>query len=181
MTDNLVHRLIEAQAGQAPGGVGVGWDAGSFTFRDLDQRAAFRASLLVEHGVRPECLVGVSMEPSPLLLVAMLAIWKAGGAYVPIDPSLPRDVAEGMISDAGVTLLIGNGPVSADVAGVRTIDLAGLDLAGCPAVAPSVDMVAPNLAYFVFTSGSTGKPKLGPVAHARFGHHRPALPDQPAL
>lgn len=177
----LVHRLIEAQAEQTPDAVAVAWDAGSYTFRELDQQAARLANLLVQHGVRPERLVAVSMEPSPLLLVAMLAIWKAGGAYVPIDPSLPRDVAEGMVTDARVTLLIGNGPVAVDLPDVRTIDLGGLDLSRQPTVLPPVEMVAGNLAYCVFTSGSTGKPKLVAAAHASFANHGQALRDQLSL
>ncbi|WP_212844273.1 non-ribosomal peptide synthetase [Catellatospora sp. IY07-71] len=181
MTEHLVHRLIEAQAARTPDAVAVAWDGGSHTYRELDQRAAFLAGLLAGHGVRPERLVGVSMEPSPLLLVAMLAIWKAGGAYVPIDSSLPRDVAEGMLTDAGVTLLIANGPVAVDLADVRTIDLDGLDLSGPPAVTPSVDTVPANLAYCVFTSGSTGKPKLVAVNHASFANHGLALREQLSL
>jgi amino acid adenylation domain-containing protein len=181
MTECLVHRLIEAQAEQTPDAVAVVWDGGTYTFRELDERATVLANLLVELGVRPERLVGVSMEPSPLLLVAMFAIWKAGGAYVPIDASLPRDVAEGMVSDAGVTLLICNGPVAVHLAGVRTIDLDGLDLSGPPTAVPSVEVLAANLAYCVFTSGSTGKPKLVAAAHASFANHGRALRDQLSL
>jgi amino acid adenylation domain-containing protein len=181
VTKYLVHRLIEAQAEQTPAAEAVVWDGGRYTFRELDQRATVLASLLVELGVRPERLVGVSMAPSPLLLVAMYAIWKAGGAYVPIDASLPRDVAEGMVSDAGVTILIGNGPVAVDLAGVRTVDLDGLDLSGPPTVGPSVDLLPANLAYCVFTSGSTGKPKLVAAAHASFANHALALRDQLSL
>ncbi|MCT2582333.1 amino acid adenylation domain-containing protein [Actinophytocola gossypii] len=178
---SLVHRLIEAQVEQTPDAEAVAWDGGSHTFRELDQRATVLANLLVELGVRPERLVGVSMEPSPLLLVAMFAIWKAGGAYVPIDASLPRDVAEGMVSDAGVTLLIGNGPVAVELAGVRTIDLDGLDLSGPPTVLPPVKVYPANLAYCVFTSGSTGKPKLVAATHASFANHALALRDQLSL
>ena len=181
MTDRLVHRLIEAQAERTPDAEAVAWDGGRYTFRELDQRATVLANLLVELGVRPERLVGVSMEPSPLLLVAMFAIWKAGGAYVPVDASLPRDVAEGMVTDAGVSVLIGNGPVAVDLAGVRTIDLDGLDLSDPLAVAPSVELRASNLAYCVFTSGSTGKPKLVAVEHASFANHGEALRDQLSL
>ncbi|WP_326800242.1 amino acid adenylation domain-containing protein [Streptomyces sp. NBC_01808] len=178
---HLAHRLIEAQAEQTPDAVAVSWDGGSYTFRQLDERASVLAGLLVELGVRPERLVGVSMQPSPLLLVSMFAIWKAGGAYVPIDASLPRDVAEGMVSDAGVTLLIGNGPVAVDLAGVHTIDLDGLDLSGPPTALPSVEPHPENLAYCVFTSGSTGKPKLVAAAHASFVNHARALRDQLSL
>lgn len=181
MTDRLVHRLIEARVEQTPDAVAVASDEGNYTFRELDQQAARLADLLVERGVRPERLVGVSMEPSPLLLIAMLAIWKAGGVYVPIDPSLPCEVAQGMVANAGVTLLVANGPVAVRLPDDQTIDLDGLDLSGRPVVAPPVEMVAGNLAYCVFTSGSTGRPKLVAVAHASFANHGEALREQLSL
>ncbi len=181
MTDCLVHHLVEGQAARTPDAIAVVWDGGTYTFHELDQRASRFARLLVERGVRPEQLVGVSMDPSPLLLVAMLGIWKAGGAYVPIDPSLPRDVAEGMVADAGVTLLVGKGPVAVDLADVRTIDLQDLDLSSGPTTVPPVELVPANLAYCVFTSGSTGKPKLVAVEHASFANHGQALRNQLSL
>ncbi|MDE0777042.1 MAG: non-ribosomal peptide synthetase, partial [Nocardioides sp.] len=181
MTEPLVHRLVEAQAEAAPEATAVAWAGGDYTFHELDQRASRLALVLIDLGVRPERLVGVSMEPSPLLLVAMLGIWKAGGAYVPIDPSLPRDVAEGMLVDAGVGLLVGNGPVAVARDDVRMLDLATLDLSGGSTALPAVPISGSNLAYCVFTSGSTGKPKLVAVEHASFANHGRALRDQLSL
>ncbi|MFC4851901.1 amino acid adenylation domain-containing protein [Actinophytocola glycyrrhizae] len=179
MTPGLgVHRLIEAQVSATPDAVAVVWDGGTLTFRELDVRANRLAHLFVAGGVRPERLVGVAMEPSADLLVAMLAVWKAGGVYVPIDQSLPGAAAEAMIADAGITYLVRNGPVTVDPAGVPVVDLARVDLADRPDTVPAVAVAPANLAYCIFTSGSTGKPKPVAVAHASFTNHAVSLRDQ---
>ncbi|MEV4148831.1 amino acid adenylation domain-containing protein [Amycolatopsis sp. NPDC049691] len=173
-----VHRLIEAQAAATPDAVAVVWDGGTLTFRELDVRANRLAHLLAAGGVGPERLVGVAMEPSAEVLVAMLAVWKAGGVYVPIDQSLPRAAAEAMIADAGITLLVRNERSTVDPDGLPVVDLAGTDPADGPTTAPAVAVHPANLAYCIFTSGSTGKPKPVAVAHASFANHGASLRDQ---
>ncbi|WP_216214810.1 non-ribosomal peptide synthetase [Amycolatopsis aidingensis] len=173
-----VHHLVEAQVSRTPHAVAVVWDGGTLTYRELDERAGRLANLLAARGVRPERLVGVVMEPSPLLLVAMLAVWKAGGVYVPIDPSLPRDAAEAMLADAGVTVLVRNGPAAVDPPDLPVLDLDGLDLSDQPTAGPEPAIDPANLAYCVFTSGSTGKPKPVAVAHASFANHGVSLRDE---
>lgn len=173
-----VHHLIEAQAARTPDAVAVVWDGGTYTYRELDEQAARLANLLAGRGIRPERLVGVTMEPSPLLMVTLLALWKAGGVYVPIDPSLPGDVAATMLADVGAVLLIRNGPANADLADLPVVDLAGLDLSGQPTTGPAGAVDPANLAYCVFTSGSTGKPKAVAVQHASFANHGLSLRDQ---
>jgi amino acid adenylation domain-containing protein len=178
MAAQCVHDLIEAQASETPHAFAVVWDGGTLTYRELDEWASQLANLLADCGVRPERLVGVAMEPSPQLLVTMLAVWKAGGVYVPIDPSLPRAAAEAMIADTGVTLLVRHGPATVDPPDVSVVDLDRLDVSSQPTTSPAVAMDPANLAYCVFTSGSTGKPKPVAVAHASFANHGAALRDQ---
>ncbi|MEU9479458.1 amino acid adenylation domain-containing protein [Streptomyces sp. NPDC048191] len=178
MPGPCVHHLVEAQASLTPHAVAVVWDGGTLTYRELDERAGRLANFLASRGIRPERLVGVVMEPSPQLLVTMLAVWKAGGVYVPVDPSLPRGVAEAMLADAGVTLLVRNGPATLDPADVPVVDLDRLDLSGQPKTGPASAVDPANLAYCVFTSGSTGKPKPVAVAHAGFANHAVSLRDE---
>jgi amino acid adenylation domain-containing protein len=178
MAGPCIHHLYEAQAALTPDAVAVVWDNGTLTFRELDEQANRFAHLLVGAGVRPERLVGVIMEPSPLLFVAMLGIWKAGGVYVPVDPSLPSGVAETMLTDAGVVMLVRDAHAQAAPGGVPVVDVDTLDLAGRPAGSPAVAVEPANLAYCVFTSGSTGKPKLVAVQHASFANHAVSLRDE---
>ena len=98
--------------------------------------------------------------------------------YVPVDPSLPRDVAETMLLDAGAVALVRGPGVGVEPDGVRTLDVDRLDLAGGPVHRPSPDLHPGNLAYCVFTSGSTGKPEPVAVAHASFVNHAFSLRDR---
>ncbi|GAB2727602.1 hypothetical protein GCM10010442_56590 [Kitasatospora kifunensis] len=166
---------------QTPHALAVVWDDGTLTYRELDEWAGRLAGLLAAKGVRQESLVGVAMEPSHLLLVTLLGIWKAGGVYVPIDPALPRDVAETMIADAGVALVVRNGPATVDPADLPVVDLDGLDLSDWPTTGPALTTVPANLAYCVFTSGSTGKPKPVAVAHASLANHAVSLREELGL
>ncbi|WP_405387477.1 amino acid adenylation domain-containing protein [Streptomyces sp. NBC_01102] len=178
MPGPCIQHLFEAQAALTPDAVAAAWDGGTFTYRELDQRANQFANLVAAEGIGPERLVGVVMEPSPRLLVTMLGIWKAGGVYVPVDPSLPRDVAEGMLTDAGTVLLVRDGQITVAPPGLPVMDADRLDLSDQPTTAPEPALHPENLAYCVFTSGSTGKPKRVAVQHASFANHAPSLRDE---
>ena len=57
-------------------------------------------------GVGPEALVGILMERSFEMLVALVGILKAGGAYVPLDPDYPPERISFMLEDASVAVLL---------------------------------------------------------------------------
>jgi amino acid adenylation domain-containing protein len=178
MPGSCIHHVFEAQATLTPDAVAAAWDGGTFSYRELDRRANRFAHLLTAEGIGPERLVGVIMGPSPRLLVTMLGIWKAGGVYVPVDPSLPRDVAESMLTEAGAVLLVRDGQSTAAPPGLPVLDADRLDLSDQPTTAPEPALHPAGLAYCVFTSGSTGKPKRVAVQHDSFANHAPSLRDE---
>ena len=70
------------------------------SYRELNERANKVAHYLRRRGVGPDVLVGVCLERSPEMVIALLAVWKAGGAYVPLDPAYPPERLSFMIDDA---------------------------------------------------------------------------------
>src|SRR3954465_14896953 len=84
--DTPFHRLFEEQADRSPEAWAIEAVSGRLTYRELNARANQLAARLLSRGVGPEVLVGICLESSPHLLVALLAVLKAGGAYVPLDP-----------------------------------------------------------------------------------------------
>ncbi|MBF3241933.1 amino acid adenylation domain-containing protein, partial [Pseudomonas aeruginosa] len=107
-------------------------------------------------------LVGVAMERSIEMVVALMAILKAGGAYVPVDPEYPEERQAYMLEDSGVQLLLSQSHLKLSLAqGVQRIDLDR----GAPwfedysEANPDIHLDGENLAYVIYTSGSTGKPK----------------------
>ncbi|MFE2031675.1 amino acid adenylation domain-containing protein [Streptomyces scopuliridis] len=142
----------------------------SLTYRHLSEHADRLAQLLRAHGVNGEARVGVCLERSAELVVALLAVLKAGGTYVPIDPGYPADRIGYMLADSTPQVLIARHGTLALPAGGATPPLLELDrldaaLAGCPATAPDVAVGADTSAYMIYTSGSTGRPKGVVVPH----------------
>src|SRR4051812_19242514 len=90
LREGLAHRLIEAQAARTPEAVAVAFEGRTVTYGELDARAGRLARRLHGLGVGPEVRVGLCVDRSPEMVVALLAILKAGGAYVPLDPGFPK-------------------------------------------------------------------------------------------
>jgi len=111
--DASIHALFAAQAARTPGAVAVEFGAAVLTYAELDARANGLAARLRAAGVGAEGRVGVSMERSAELVVAMLGALKAGAAYVPLDPSYPAERLAFMLEDAGVGALVVRGEVPA--------------------------------------------------------------------
>jgi amino acid adenylation domain-containing protein len=155
--------LFELQAAKTPDAVAVLWAGEPLRYRELDRRANRLARRLRGFGVARESLVGVFMERSPELFVAVLAILKAGGCYVPLDPGYPAERVRGMVEDTGVRVLLTKARWAAALAGyaaeVLRVEEGPVTFAPEDGQVPVSGAGAGNLAYVVFTSGSTGKPK----------------------
>src|SRR6185295_6872848 len=107
--DGDLPALFEAQVDAGPKRPAVVFLGRKLSYADLDQRANRLARHLQGLGVGPEVLVGVHLERSFDLVVALLAVEKAGGAYLPLDPSLPEERLRYLIEDAAAAVLITNG------------------------------------------------------------------------
>ncbi|HEX2077204.1 MAG TPA: amino acid adenylation domain-containing protein, partial [Longimicrobium sp.] len=161
--------LFEAQVRERPGAVALVWGGAELTYQELAARANRLAHHLVRRGVGPETRVGVLLERSAELIVALLAVLKAGGCYVPLDPAYPPERLALMLADAGASVLVARGGLASDLeaphAAVVDLDVLADALAAEPDDPPRSGASPENLAYIVYTSGSTGKPKGVMVAH----------------
>lgn len=164
-----IHQLFEAQAKRTPESVALVYERDQLTYRELNERANRLARRLRKRGVGPEVLVGICIERSPEMVVALLGILKAGGAYVPLDPKYPRERLAFMVEDSGLKVLVTLKGVGEGLArpGVEAIFL---DTDWEAISEESVENLAPrvapdNLAYVIYTSGSTGKPKGVQISH----------------
>ncbi|MEP6802068.1 MAG: amino acid adenylation domain-containing protein [Acidobacteriota bacterium] len=166
-----LHRRFEAQADRAPESIAVEFDGQTLGYRELNLRANRLARHLRRFGVGAEVLVGVLLEPSLDLVVALMAVLKAGGAYVPLDPTYPPERIGFMLEDAQAVLLVTDGraaeslEVPAGVLSVR-IDADAASIAGEDGQNLDHEDSPTSLAYLIYTSGSTGQPKGVLVAHA---------------
>jgi amino acid adenylation domain-containing protein len=162
-----IHSWFEAQAEKTPDAIALTCEKEQITYQELNERANQLAHLLRRHTVGPEIPVGLFLERSPEMLMAILAVLKAGGAYVPIDPTCPTERLEFMIQDTAAPVILTQTALQPRLpkttAWVLTID-AGAE-ANEPVSNPSNSTRGENVAYIIYTSGSTGKPKGVLVTH----------------
>jgi amino acid adenylation domain-containing protein len=155
--------IIEDQVEKAPQVIAVVFEGRCITYAELNSRSNQLAHFLRKKGLTQEHLVGVCMERSVEMVVALLGILKAGAAYVPLDASYPPDRLTYMLEDADVRLLLTQQHLAPILAELNS-EMACLDrdwnlIAGEPARNPVHSLSGENLAYVIYTSGSTGRPK----------------------
>jgi amino acid adenylation domain-containing protein len=164
--DATIAAMFEAQAARTPNAVAVVCGDERVTYRELNERADRIAQRLRKAGVGADTLVGVFLERSPQLLVAIYGILKAGGAYVPLDPAYPADRLEFIASDTQMPILVTQSSLVAQLpAGGFDFMLIDDESREASRLGRSLrepnqgKVVATSLAYVIYTSGSTGRPK----------------------
>jgi amino acid adenylation domain-containing protein len=163
------HELFELQVDRDPEAVAVVFGKRQLSYRELNEQANRVAHHLRRRGVRPNVLVGVCLERSPEMVVALLAVWKAGGAYVPLDPAYPKERLSFMIEDAQPLVLLTEKAclplLSASGDKVVCLDTDWPMLSQETGDNPAPIAGPSDLAYVMYTSGSTGKPKGAMILH----------------
>ncbi|HET9226022.1 MAG TPA: amino acid adenylation domain-containing protein, partial [Thermoanaerobaculia bacterium] len=147
----LLHRLFEVQTSER---TAVTCNGEHLTYRELDARANQLAHALIAKGVRPGDLVGLQLERSLDMVVAVLGVLKAGGAYLPLDPTYPEERLTFAIEDSQVNVVVTQ----------EWLDRAEIERHSPES--PLVEVTPDFPAYVIYTSGSTGRPKGVVVTHA---------------
>ncbi len=163
-----IHQLFEAQVKRTPDASAVVFENQSLTYRELNQRANQLAHYLMSLGVKPEVLVGISVERSLEMIVGVLGVLKAGGAYVPLDPKYPQERLDFMVEDAQVKVLLTQQHLRKTFQGPYSLCCLDSDwetLAKESLENPDHEVAPHQLAYVIYTSGSTGRPKGVMVEH----------------
>ncbi len=164
-----VHGLFEALAKTHGDRLAAQYKEETLTYAQLNQRANQLAHYLINQGLQPDDIVGISLPRSLDVPVSILGILKAGGAFLAIDPTYPKDRISYMIQDSGLKLVITNEALAktlplGDVPAVLT-DKDQAEISNQPQENPALDLTAENLSYVIYTSGSTGKPKGTMLIH----------------
>ena len=171
---SCIHQLFEDQVAQNPTAIAVSYQERQFTYQELNSGSNQLAHYLQKLGVGGETLVGICMEPSPMMVAAMLAILKAGGAYVALDPNPPERLRF-MLEDTQISVLLTQGNLElatreADVNLSQNFKVVCLEtdwqaIALCSEENLINQTTVDDLAYVIYTSGSTGIPKGVAVPH----------------
>jgi amino acid adenylation domain-containing protein len=160
---SCIHQLFEHQAARTPDQIALIFEGTTLSYAELNNKANQLAHYLQDKGVKPETLVGICVNRSLDMMVALLAILKAGGAYVPFDPDYPQERLSFIAEDTGIDLLITQSDLTAGLpvfnCELYTLDTDSQQLSAYPTSNAVSDVKAENLAYVIYTSGSTGIPK----------------------
>ena len=161
--DLCIHRAFELQADRTPDSIALMFQGKGLTYRELNANANRLAHYLTKKGVRPGNLIGVSLDRSPEMVVALLGVLKTGAAYVPLDPSYPVERLAFMIRDAAVSCVVSDSGIKNKLPS-DVIDFVALDtdrelINGESASNPGLSLSSHQPAYVLYTSGSSGNPK----------------------
>ena len=163
--DNTLHRLFEGQVERTPAALALVAGDLSMTYSELDGAAGQLAyRLRTIEGVKIGDVIGIHLKRDARLVIAMLAVLKAGAAYVPLDPGYPLERLNGMVADAGIRKIIGDGHDGPFAAAHIPMSQLGFGASDGPSLAP-LNVPAGATAYILFTSGSTGRPKGVMIGH----------------
>ncbi|QDY80084.1 amino acid adenylation domain-containing protein [Streptomyces qinzhouensis] len=166
----VVHQRFEAHAEATPDAVAVFCAGQRLTYAELNARANRFAHFLIGRGLGRGTKVGICLDYSADLLVAVLGTLKAGAAYVPFDPSYPAARLQLLLGQVPGLALIVASPVTAGLVGSAAVEVVDTErlserLDDFPATTPDTVVTGDDVCYAVFTSGSTGTPKVTAVRH----------------
>jgi amino acid adenylation domain-containing protein len=168
------HKPFEARAAATPDAPALVAGDVQLTYRTLDRRANRLAHKLIALGARRGKRVGICLERSPEMIIAVLAVLKTGAAYVPLDPAYPQARLGTMLGDAAPVVLVTSGRLAPSLplhaARPVYVDQESA-LAGFADTTPDIDINSTDIAYVIYTSGSTGTPKGVLVTHDNVANH----------
>ncbi|MEU5038731.1 amino acid adenylation domain-containing protein [Streptomyces rubiginosohelvolus] len=161
-----VMELFAEQARLRPDAVAIVDERRSLTYRETAELSAQLAHHLLERGLAPEQVVGISLGRSAEMVVGLLAVLQAKGAFVPLDPRWPAARRSVVAEDARIVLQLNTtGKADAGEPDAVAVDLDDWKYGAHPTDTPDATAPGDSLAYVIFTSGSTGRPKGAMIRH----------------
>jgi len=179
-----IQMLIEKQVSKSPDDVAAICGNQEMTYIQLSQRSNQLAHYLIQQGVKPGQMIGLCVERSLDMLVALLGILKTGCCYIPLDPEFPQERLAYMVKDAGLGWLITQNQFASvlpEVNNTVLLDDLSQQLEGVSSESVDCETGPESLAYVIYTSGSTGNPKGVMVQHSAVINFLQSMSETPGL
>ncbi|RMG88653.1 MAG: amino acid adenylation domain-containing protein, partial [Bacteroidetes bacterium] len=164
-----LHELFESQVLQTPYKTAIQFGDEKLSYFDFNKKANRLANFLIQKGLKTNDFVGICLEPSPEILIAIYAILKAGGTYVPLDPLNPPKRLESIWSDAQCGMMVSRSKhagLLANFGGTPIyLDQTDAEIQAQSPINPRIAVSTDQPAYVIYTSGSTGTPKGVGIPH----------------
>jgi amino acid adenylation domain-containing protein len=181
---NTVTQLITAAAKKYPKKTAVSCQGESLSYAELEKLSNQLAALLIAKGIQKGDLIGLSVDRSREMLIALLGILKSGAAYIPLDPEYPQDRIEYMLEDSGAKMLLVTQSYSGkfrSAAAELVLEHLWGQLQAYPEEPPLSGASGADLAYVLYTSGSTGKPKGVQIKHHNLVNFLLSMQEAPGI
>ena len=170
--DKTLVDLFEEQVNKTPDNIALVFEEQSLTYQELSQKANQLAHFLHQnYQIKPDTLIGICIERSLDMAIALLAVLKAGAAYVPIDSNYPEERIKYILENSKISLLLTQSFINDKLSGFfsefsgQLINLDRLNFESFPCHNLALQSKPNDLAYVIYTSGSTGQPKGVMVEH----------------
>ena len=167
--DKTVVQLFNEQAARTPDNIALAFEGQELTYQQLQEQSDRLAYYLrSSYQVKADDVIGIMLDRSASMIVALLGVLKSGAAYVAIEPDTPRARKEFILNDTAVKTLITQSDYVFDIDYYRgnafAIDIQ-LDSITITEPLPEAPVQPGDLAYVIYTSGSTGQPKGVMINH----------------
>jgi len=185
--EQLIHKKFEFQVEKTPLSTAIVCSGAKgnnrYSYKDLNERANSLANYLIQTGNSPKNIIGIFLNRSFDMIVALLGVLKAGSIFLPLDPFYPEDRLSYMVQDSKVKIILTQKEFEKKVSSYGT-DLLFLDSDWGKVESSNKDYegrsefsnISPeDTAYVMYTSGSTGQPKGVMVPHRAVVNHNLAV------
>jgi len=170
-----IHSLFEAQVLKTPYDVAVAFEGKTLTFDELNRKSNQLAHYLIEHGTSKETRIGLFIDRSLEIVIAILAVLKAGATYVPLDPVYPKERIKAILQAGDIKNIITQRALLSDIPSIENLNITSINsnldnFSSYQDTNLDIPMDPHQLMYILFTSGSTGEPKGVMVEHTNYIH-----------
>lgn len=176
--------FLNACALQHPQKIALKFHEQTYTFKQLYETSNQLAKLLISNGITTGDVIGLAVDRSPEMLLALLAILKSGAAYVPLDPEYPKDRIEFMLEDSSAKILLTSKKYHnhfSSAAREMLVEDIFTQSNQYSASEPEISFSSNELAYILYTSGSTGKPKGVQIRHYNLVNFLLSMQKEPGM
>lgn len=178
------YHLIDKCAEAYPDHTAIKFDETCWSYQKLIENADRFAQFLINNGTQKGDIIGLALDRSPEMIVALLAILKAGATYVPLDPTYPKDRIEFMLSDSSASILLTSKKYQNyfnSAAQELLIEEAWPQFEQTDPTGLDIPVSGDEVAYILYTSGSTGKPKGVIITHSNLSNFLLSMQKVPGI
>ncbi len=161
-----VYDLIKEQINNKADRTAITFKNISLNYRQLNEEINKMASYLINSGIGQGDIVGISLNRSHEMVIALLGIIKIGAIYIPLDPDFPANRLKYMLEDSDCRFLITENSLKNLFHYYNGKIISVEDYRNCKADEKKTNLIEDkNVVYILYTSGSTGNPKGVQITH----------------